>query len=313
MLIFATLGTTQTNTIVKFRDAVTHGIVSVGVGSPLTQYSLMLESASVNTWVGAGKSYVPTSTSAKSGQTISVEMNASIVTLDPGLVVTDQSIGVASSSYGFTDLDGVLGLGPIDSSVGTLSPDPTVKIPTVTDNLFSQGTIGAHEIGISAQPSTADGDENGEIMFGGDITYVSITSTSPASEYWGLDASFSYGTSGTPILSSTAGIIDHASALLLLATDAFQSFKEATGGFVVGGTTFEITPNALIWPRAFNVMMGGNAGDIYLAVGDIGAHSGQGLDFKIGYSILKRFYTVLDTGNRRIGLATTSFTDATTN
>ncbi|KFH73268.1 hypothetical protein MVEG_00486 [Podila verticillata NRRL 6337] len=292
MLIFATLGTTQTTTIVKFRDAVTHGIVSVGVGSPPTQYSLMLESASANTWVGAGKSYVPTST------------------------ITDQSIGVASSSYGFTDLDGVLGLGPIDSSVGTLSPHPTVKIPTVTDNLFSQGTIGAHEIGISTHPSTADGDENGEITFGGvdsskytgDITYVPITSTSPASKYWGLDASFGYGTSGTtgtPILSSTARIIDHASALLLLATDAFQAFEQATGGvldtttdllritqeqfsqlqslyFVVGGTTFEITPNALIWQRAFNVMMGGNAGDIYLAVGDIGADSGHGHDFKNG-------------------------------
>ena len=33
--------------------------------------------------------------------------------------------------------------------VGTLSPDTDSEIPTVTDNLFSDGTISADEIGVS--------------------------------------------------------------------------------------------------------------------------------------------------------------------
>ena len=52
--------------------------------------------------------------------------------------------------------------------VATLSPDTNSEIPTVTDNLFSDGTISAHEIGISFEPiSSSTGDQvNGEITWG---------------------------------------------------------------------------------------------------------------------------------------------------
>ncbi|KAH9031975.1 hypothetical protein EDB84DRAFT_1562092 [Lactarius hengduanensis] len=33
------------------------------------------------------------------------------------------------------------GIGPVDLTLDTLSPDSNTPIPTVTDNLFSQGTI----------------------------------------------------------------------------------------------------------------------------------------------------------------------------
>ena len=62
----------------------------------------------------------------------------------------------------------------------------------------------------------------------GDIAYVPITSTSPASGYWGIDQSVSYG--GSSILSSTAGIVDTGTTLVLLATDAFSAYQQATGG-----------------------------------------------------------------------------------
>ena len=77
--------------------------------------------------------------------------------------------------------------------------------------------------------------------------------------------------------------------------------------------TFGLTPNAQIWPRAFNTDIGGVAGAIYLIVGDLGTPSGEGLDFINGQCFLERFYAVFDTTNKRVGLATTSFTDATTN
>lgn len=62
-----------------------------------------------------------------------------------------------------------------------------------------------------------------------------------------------------------------------------------------------------------NSAIGGNAGDIYLIVGDLGTKSGEGLDFINGLTWLERFYFVYDTTNSRVGFATTSFTTANTN
>ena len=87
------------------------------------------------------------------------------VTLGPDLVIETQSIGVASSAQGFDDVDGILGIGPVDLTSGTLSTGQSV--PTVTDNLFSQGTISNDSIGISYVPTTSEGSVNGELDFGG--------------------------------------------------------------------------------------------------------------------------------------------------
>ena len=77
--------------------------------------------------------------------------------------------------------------------------------------------------------------------------------------------------------------------------------------------TFELTANAQLWPRSLNTDIGGVAGLIYLIVNDLGSPSGEGLDFINGYGFLERFYSVFDTANKRVGLATTPFTHATTN
>ena len=83
--------------------------------------------------------------------------------------------------------------------------------------------------------------------------------------------------------------------------------------FFFDQTTFGLTPNGQIWPRSLNSVIGGVAGSIYLIVGNLGTPSGEGLDFINGQTFLERFYAVFDTANKRVGLATTSFTDATTN
>jgi len=49
--------------------------------------------------------------------------------------------------------------------------------------------------------------------------------------------------------------------------------------FNIGGTSYELTANAQIWPRAYNSTIGGESGRIYLVVSDLGSNSGQGLDF----------------------------------
>ncbi|KAJ7040410.1 aspartic peptidase A1 [Mycena alexandri] len=328
-------------------------IASVGVGSPATTYDLLVDTGSSNTWVGATQKYVVTSTSTKSTQSVSVTYGSGSfsgteytdqVTLAPGLVIPQQSIGVASKSSGFTGVDGILGIGPVDLTQGTLTKSTSTLIPTVTDNLFSQGTIDNNLIGISFEPTTSEDDNNGSIAFGGTdstkftgaVAFTPLTTTSPARDYWGINQSITYGTSGTSILASTAGIVDTGTTLVLIATNAFTKYKSATGGvldnntgllkltatqfanlqnlnFVISGTTYALTPNAQIFPRSLNTQIGGTSTGIYLIVADLGSNSGEGLDFINGYAFLERFYSVFDTANKQVGFATTPFTTATTN
>ncbi|THH13076.1 hypothetical protein EW146_g7101 [Bondarzewia mesenterica] len=325
---------------------------SVGIGSPATTYTLLIDTGSSNTWVGAGKAYVRTNTSMKTSDHVSVTYGSGTfsgtefmdtVSLGSGLTITNQSIGVASSSNGLPGFDGILGIGPADLTIGTLSPGNRSPIPTVTDNLFNQEIIAKNLVAVSFEPTTNLPAKNGELTFGGtdsskftgSITFTGITSTSPASAFWGIDQSIRYGTSN-PILSTTAGIVDTGTTLILLASDAFRRYRSATRAvadnntgllrlttaqyknlqslfFTVGRTTFELTANAQIWPRSLNSFIGGTSNNVYLIVGDLGSNSREGLDFINGLAFLERFYSVFDTDKKRVGLATTRYTYATTN
>jgi Eukaryotic aspartyl protease len=289
--------------------------------------------------VGAAKAYMKTSTSADLNSTFSIRYESSdaageiykdSVTI-ASLVIPAQIIGVSKvPTDGLNGLDGILGVGPTDLTEGT---SPYAQIfPTVLDNLFSQGSLSSNEFALSFQPSTGESETNGEITFGGTdsskytgaISYVPITATSPASTFWGIDASVDYGTGKTPILKTTAGIVDSGTTLIQLATDAFQAYQRSTGAikdsatglltitpaqfnslqslhFNIGGQTYELTPNAQIFPRNLNTVVGGNADKIYLIVSDLKNQSGSGLDFVLGQTFQERFYVVFDAANKRLG------------
>ncbi|KAI5120607.1 hypothetical protein M0805_008083 [Coniferiporia weirii] len=326
-------------------------VTSVGIGSPPTTYTLVVDTGSANTWVGADKAYVHTQSSVDLGKNVSVTYGSGrfegkeyndTVTLSPDLVIEQQSIGVATSSRGFNDVDGILGLAPAAVTRRTVEGEETVS--TVTDNLYAQGKVSTEVVGVSFAPTTHQPNANGVLTFGGAdpskytgaLTYAPITTRAPASMYWGIDQAVVYGSARKSVLSSTAGIVDTGSTLVLLATDAFEVYCNATGAtpdsatgllkisdanyakleslyFVIAGTTFEMTKNAQTFPRALNEYIGGDKGSIYLVVGDLGFHSGTGLDFINGYAFLERFYTVYDTTNKRVGIATTENTGSTSN
>ncbi|KAI0329987.1 acid protease [Cubamyces sp. BRFM 1775] len=327
-------------------------VVNVGVGTPPTTYSLIVDTGSSNTWVGAGKPFVKTSSSKQTTDSVSVTYGSGgfsgiefddTVSLGGSLKATGQGVGAANSSSGFQGVDGILGIGPTDLTLDTLSPDTNKEIPTITDTLFAQRIIPAHEVSVSFEPTTTENVVNGELTFGGTdaskftgtITFAPITHTSPASEFFGIDQSIRYGAS-TSILSKTAGIVDTGTTLTLIATDALKRYQNATGAvldnatgllrltpaqfsklqslfFEINGVTFEFTANAQIWPRALNTEIGGDKNSVYLIVGDIGTPTGEGLDFINGQTFLERFYAVFDSANKRVGLAKTKFTTATTN
>lgn len=327
---------------VPFIDGFVSGTVNVGIGSPSTQYTLMFDPGSSNTWVGAGKEYVVTSSSQKTSDTVSVLYGSGnftggeyidTLTLD-GTSFT-QSIGVATTSAGFVDLDGILGLGPTNLTTGTLSPDSDAEIPTVPDNLFSQGYIDSRVVTIANQM----------ITFGStplvEVVYTAITESSPANTFWGFDASFAYGTNS--LVPATAGIIDHGTTLTMLDTSGYNNFLRQTGATQDPDTTLPVLPscdgldpiiltlagvNITIpvdkyrWPADQNVAIGGDSTKCYLALADVGTNfntfrqgpelqfrqtslpntEGNGINFILGYNMLKHFGVVLDTENSRIGI-----------
>ncbi|TCD61234.1 hypothetical protein EIP91_008721, partial [Steccherinum ochraceum] len=133
----------------------------------------------------------------------------------------------------------------------------------------------------------------------------------------------------------TAGIVDTGTSLLLLNPDGFAIYQQATGAgfdetvglisftpeqfaaleslfFHINGVTFEFTANAQIFPRQLNTVIGGTPDGIYGIVANLGIPRPVvpvfNSAFVNGMAFLERFYSVYDTTNNQIGLATTSFT-----
>ncbi|GJE94124.1 A1 family peptidase [Phanerochaete sordida] len=323
--------------------------VSVNVGQPSTQYTLLIDSGSSNTWVGAKTHYTPTSSSHNTGKSVSTSYGSGrfsgteyldTVDLGNGLVIANQSIGVANSSSGFDgSFDGILGIGPVDLTQDTIQGS-SEQIPTVANNLKSQGKIGTEAIGIFYPPYAEKA--SGSLTFGGadaskytgSLTYTPITASSPASDYWGIDQTISY--AGQTIAGQTSGIVDSGTTMLLLASDHYQAYMNATGAvkdsktgmlsltkdqyaklqpldFTINNQKFSLSANGQIWPQALSTALGGDSDHVYLVVGDLGSESGEGFDFINGYMFMQRFYTVLDQDNSRVGFATTQYTDSTAN
>ncbi|KAF8816930.1 aspartic peptidase A1 [Phlegmacium glaucopus] len=317
---------------------------TVGIGMPATSYSLLVDTGSSNILIDIStKPYVRTSTSVATSNKVSIEFGSTsffgnefldTVTITPSLIVRNQAIGVAST----------VNLGPTDLTLGTLSPATNTLVPTIVDNAFAQKLITADEISIAFKPINVSESLNGVLTWGGTdstnfippISFSPITTVSPANEFWGIDLSIRYGAS-TTILAQTAGIIDSGTTLILIATNAFNAYKTATGAVsdnttgllkltstqfanlkslffqTTSGAIFELTANGQIWPRTLNTDIGGTTSGIYLIVADIGTPSGSGLDFILGLTFMERFYVVFDTAGKRIGLASTASTHAITN
>ncbi|KAG2141410.1 aspartic peptidase domain-containing protein [Suillus bovinus] len=328
-------------------------LLEVGIGSPATTYDLIVDASTANTWVGAKTPYVSTSTSTFTGESVAVSYQRAsfsgyeyidTVDLGNGLIIAQQSIGVAYHTTGdWGDADGILGLGPVGLTKGSLPDESGTTIPTITNNLHSQGTIHREIVSMYFEPATsAEMTASGELTFGGTvkkehvgpITYTPTTNANPSSNYWGIDQSISYGSS--MIMGPVAGIVDAGTTFIYIATYAFNTYQSATGGtpdaatglllissaqyaalqnlnFNIAGETFSLTPNAQIWPRALNSYIGGSSSGIYLIVADIGMPSSKGYDFINGYAFIERFLTVFDSSRSRVGFANTMYTDATTN
>jgi hypothetical protein len=108
----------------------------------------------------------------------------------------------------------------------------------------------------------------------------------------------------------TGAVFDEDTGLLRISKEKYHKLQSFF--LDIGGNTYELIPNAQIWPRALNEFLGGKKDSIYLIMQDIGKPI-PGLDFIAGMVFLERFYSVYDTQNNRLGLASTKYTKAKVN
>ncbi|KAG2361116.1 hypothetical protein BDR07DRAFT_1287981, partial [Suillus spraguei] len=62
-----------------------------------------------------------------------------------------------------------------------------------------------------------------------------------------------------------------------------------------------------------NYIIEGTPSGIFLVIKGLNSATGTGIDFRLGYVFLQRFYSVFDVLGSHVGFATTPYTDVTTN
>ncbi|KAF9202350.1 hypothetical protein BGZ49_007479 [Haplosporangium sp. Z 27] len=314
-------------------------LITVGLGTPAQNFDLLFDTGSSNLWVKNTNFDISKSSTIKDpGETFSIQYGSGyakgkeyidMATIG-GLTFT-QKFGVANASSGISGA-GLIGFGPDDISKITNTGE---IIPTPPDNLYKEGEISADVVGVYFKPIT-DGstqETNGQITLGGvdpskytgSITYVPITSTSPASNYWGIDvSSITYGTS--KVSSITHGIVDTGTTLILLSSTAATALYNDIPGakfdkniglytipssqvsklknitFTIGGNQFTMTPSQYLVPANQLGNFGFPANATYSWISVLGG-SEPGLAFILGQKFLENFYSVYDTTNKRVGLA----------
>ncbi|KAG6366147.1 hypothetical protein INS49_000323 [Diaporthe citri] len=299
-------------------------------------YDLIVDTGSSNTWCGAQSACEKSSTGKSTGGSVSVSYGSGSFSGTEytdtvsfgGLTVSSQSIGAASTSTGFSGVDGIIGFGPVGLTQGTVSNANTV--PTFLDNLKSQGSISTEVLGVSFRPESGSDtdDANGELTLGGvdsskysgTLTYFPKLTSGTASAYWGISiASFTYGS--TTLGSSASGIVDTGTTLIYVPSSAYSAFLSATGGstdsssglavfskkptanFAIkfGSTTYTLTPAQYLVPTAQYSVFGLSSSKYYAWINDGGS---SGVNTIIGQKFLENYYSVYDTTNSRIGFAT---------
>jgi hypothetical protein len=109
---------------------------------------------------------------------------------------------------------------------------------------------------------------------------------------------------------ATGAVYDNTTDFLRIPITDYNSLKPLI--FTVDDTNYVLNRNAQIIPRTFNTQLGGDLDHFYLIVFDLGNVTGLSkLEFIVGMAFLQRFYSVCDIDNRRVGLASTRFTNAT--
>ncbi|KAG6334619.1 hypothetical protein ID866_4471 [Astraeus odoratus] len=314
------------------------------ITSSQRKFKVAVDTASAYTWVGAIQQnpYVEGFASHATGVSSHITYAGQTIVFDGetyddsialgDLIINPQGIGVPIELRNFpADLDGILGLGRTIATYGIGSDGK--PIPTVVDNLYSQGAISSPLLGVYFMPENVGG--NGILSFGSiresvltsDVKYIPVTTTPPANFFWGVDATIKYGDNMLlPIPAS--GILDTGTDNIAIPSDAFSAYQSATGGllhrdsgwliitqaqydqlqtlsFLIGGESYDLSPNAQIRPRP--------SPNFSLMVLVFQKMTSPDIAFSLGIPFFQRYYVVFNSSSNEIGFARHIHTESTSN
>lgn len=306
----------------------------ITLGTPEQKFDVIFDTGSADLWVasvncdsscGRHNKYDSSKSSSyiANGTTFHIEYGSgpvsgyeSVDTLNMGgLVVHDQifaevtDVSGLGAAYKMGKFDGILGL-----AFGVLSVN---KVPTAFENLVSQGLITNAEFAFYLGNSALD---KGELTLGGtdpahysgSITYVPLL----AATYWeitlddltvsgqsfvGSGESKAIVDSGTSILTGPSAEVSKIAALLggkeivegeYLVKCDYTGFPDFV--FKIDGNDYTLTPYDYLIPDGNVCLLGIMALDIAEPTGPL---------WILGDVFMRKYYTVFDVANKRVGFA----------
>jgi len=238
-----------------------------------------------------------------------------------GLTVTGQPFGQATTIADFfanQPLDGILGMGWPAISVDGLEP--------VFQTAIDQKLVAEPKFAFWMGHETTEGEMAGEITLGGvdktrftgDISYVPVTRKG----YWQFDLD-KITVNGKKVASSGSAISDTGTSLVAGPSDAIDKMCTGLGGvldegegiykidcdapnlpnvvFTINGKDFAVTPKSYVLPPTVTKYNQGQKVD--KCVLGFQSFGGAPIDWILGDTFIREFYTIYDVGNAQVGLA----------
>eukprot|EP00747_Dinoflagellata_sp_TGD_P182811 gnl/TRDRNA2_/TRDRNA2_37230_c0_seq1.p1 gnl/TRDRNA2_/TRDRNA2_37230_c0~~gnl/TRDRNA2_/TRDRNA2_37230_c0_seq1.p1 ORF type:complete len:455 (+),score=134.69 gnl/TRDRNA2_/TRDRNA2_37230_c0_seq1:159-1367(+) len=224
--------------------------------------------------------------------------------------ISKVSFGPLNIAFAMGKFDGIMGLG-----FNSISVD---KIPTAFEMMISQKLIDEPVFAFSLP--TKSGDE-GELMFGGidntkytgEISYVPLTNES----YWQIKMdSMKFGSDAVDGANNVKAIVDSGTSMLAGPKESVAALAKKVGATSVAGKEFMIDCSQVPSLPDLTVTLDGkdfklSGKDYILQVQSQCLFAFIGLDMPpsvgplwiLGDVFMRKYYTVFDYGNKRVGIA----------
>jgi len=306
----------------------------VSLGTPQQKFNVIFDTGSSDLWVASkncdsscgrhakydatrSKTYVANGTifhiEYGSGPVSGYE-SADTATVG-GLAIKNQIFAEVTDASG---LGAAFSLGKFDGIAGLAFPILSVnKVPTLFQNLYTQNLVSKNQFAFYLGNSDTD---LGELTLGGvdanfytgDFTYVPLK----AATYWEitLDGLNVGGTNYVPVGGQNS-IVDSGTSILTGPADVVKQIAKSIGGreiiageyliscneaklpnfdFVINGVTYTLTPHDYLIPDGDICLLGIMGMDIPAPTGPL---------WILGDVFMRKYYTVFDVENTRVGFA----------
>jgi len=305
---------------------------AINLGTPSQKFQVIFDTGSSDLWVassncdsscGRHAKYTSTksSTYVKNGTAFNIEYGSGPVAgyesqdvLNMGgLVVPNQIFAEVTDASG---LGAAYKLGKFDGILGLAFPILSVNhVPTAFQNLVEQNLVDSAQFGFYLGNSAKDFGEltlggYDQTKFTGDLTWVNLL----AATYWQITLG-GFSVDGTSFASETKAIVDSGTSLLTGPSDVVKQVAKKIGAKEVIAGEYMVACNYDTLPN-FDFTIDGKvytltAQDYLIPDGEVCLLGMIGLDIPVptgplwilGDVFMRKYYTVFDWGNKRVGFA----------